>query len=243
MMQTLIYVPLYNILIFFYAFVRDMGVAIILLTILVRLLLIRQSVKQEKANLALQKLQPEIEAIKKKYKDDKEKQTKATLELYQQRGINPFASCLPLLIQFPFLIGLFRVFSVGLKDGFPIYDFLKGLVSNVTISSTAFGFLDLTKAPNTGILLALPIIATIAQFVQMKLSLSRNKGATSSTGMIMYLMPALTLWFTISFPSALSLYWIATTLFAIGQQIIIDQIEKDKTLDELEPIKEIKEAK
>ena len=230
-MKTIIYTPLYNVLIFFFVFVRDMGVSVILLTVLVRVLLIKQSIKAEKSRLALQKLQPEIKKIQKQNKDNKEKQTKEMLELYKKRGVSPFSSCLPTLFQFPFLIGLFVVFKEGLKNGFPLYGPVQSLVSDVTISSTAFGFLDLTAAPNKGLLLALPIIATALQFIQSKMMMATKGGSSSGTPAVnkslMYLMPGMTFVFTLSLPSTMSLYWIATTLFAIAQQRIIDyEIEK-----------------
>jgi len=237
MMKTLIYIPFYNILIFLYAFVKDMGIAVILLTVLVRVALLKQSIKAEKSRLALQKLNPEIEKIKKQYKDDKEKQTKAMLELYKKEGINPFSSCLPTLFQLPFLIGLFVVFREGLKNGFPLYEPVKKLVANLAITSTAFGFLDLTKAPNQGILLALPVLAASLQYIQSRMMFSQA-GTSSSSSMkfTVLLLPAVTLWFTLSFPAALSLYWIATTLFAIAQQYIIDY-ELKKSGDKLAPNK------
>lgn len=239
-MKALIYIPLYNILIFLYVFVRDMGVSVVLLTVLVRIALLKPSIKAEKSRLALQKLNPEIEKIKKQHKDNKEKQTKATLELYQKKGINPFSSCLPTLFQLPFLIGLFVVFREGLKNGFPLYEPVKNLVSNLTISSTSFGVLDLTKAPNQGALLILPILAAGLQYIQSKMMFSQ--AGTSSKSPMNYtilLLPAITLWFTLSFPSALSLYWIATTLFAIAQQYVIDY-ELKKADDKLISSKESK---
>lgn len=232
LMENLIYIPLYNLLIFLFTIFHDMGLAVILLTILVRLILIKQSVKAEKSRLQLQKLQPEIEKIKEKYKDNKEQQTKEMLALYQAKGINPFSSCLPTLFQLPFLIGLFIVFKDGLKNGYHLYDFVKGFLSDTAISSTAFGFLDLTATPNNGFLLILPIMAAGAQFIQSKMMITKSnaKGgdpASSSMNTIMLLFPVVTLIFTMSLPSALSLYWIATTLFAITQQYIIDKKLKE----------------
>lgn len=223
-----------------------MGIAVILLTILVRLLLLRYSIKAEKSRLALQKLQPEVEKIKKQFKDDKERQTKEMLALYQKRGINPFSSCLPTLFQFPFLIGLFIVFREGLKNGFPLYGPVKGLVSNLAINSQAFGFLDLTSSPGKGILLIFPILAGILQYIQSRMMIPNSSGPTSSPqqsfNYITLLLPVIIFWFALSLPSALSLYFIATTLFAIVQQYLIDKAERGKTLDQLQPKIEKKET-
>ncbi|NTU69783.1 YidC/Oxa1 family membrane protein insertase [bacterium] len=228
MFNTLITYPLYNALIFLFAFVRDMGVAIILLTIVVKLIFLRQSVKAEKSRLELQKLQPELNKIKDKYKDDKDKQAQAMMALYKEKNINPFGSCLPTLIQMPFLIGLFIVFRQGVESGLPLYDFVKNLLGTTPISSISLGFIDLTKIPNTGWLLIFPILATVLQYFQMKMMMSKNSSkdaASSQMNMMSYLMPGLTLWFTLSLPAGLSIYWISTTLFAIVQQIFIDKYE------------------
>ena len=230
-MKNLIYTPLYNILIFFYVFTRDTGISVILLTLLVRVLLLRSSIKAERSRLALQKLQPEIEKIKKQNKDNKEKQTKETLGLYQKKGINPFSSCLPTLIQLPFLIGLFVVFREGLKNGFPLYGPIKSLIGGAAINSQAFGFLDLTKAPNQGWLLIFPILAASLQFLLSKMMMEKGSAVTSSFNAMTFAFSGVTLWFTLSFPAALSLYWISTTAFAIAQQYLIDKYDIGKSLD------------
>ncbi len=225
-MQNLIYIPFYNLLILFFAITRDMGVAVILLTVAVRVLLLRFSTKAEKSRLALQKLQPEIKKIQDQYKNDKELQTKKMLELYQKQGINPFSSCLPLLFQMPFLIGLLVVFREGLKNGFALYGPIKSLVSGLTISSMAFRFLDLTVIPNKGYLLILPIFASVLQYFQSKMMMVKNNSANeanASMNAMMLAFPVLTIVFLITFPAVLSIYWITTTLFGIFQQYWIDR--------------------
>ena len=132
---TILYQPLLNILVFFYNVIpgHDIGVAIILLTALIRLILwplMGQSIKGQKA---MQSLQPKIQALKEQYKDDKQKLAQATMELYKAEKINPLSSCLPLLIQMPILIALYRVLSAGLKSqkslSPPGYCFLANLQS------------------------------------------------------------------------------------------------------------------
>jgi len=147
------------------------------------------------------------------------------LELYKKQGINPFSSCLPLLFQMPFLIGLLVVFREGLKNGFALYEPIRGLVAGLAISSKAFGFLDLTVIPNKGYLLILPIIASVLQYFQSKMMMVKNnsKDANSSMNAMMLAFPVLTIVFLITFPSVLSIYWITTTLFGIFQQYWIDR--------------------
>src|SRR3989338_2887446 len=107
--QILVF-PLLNLLVFFYNFIPDIGVVIILLTVLVRLVLLPSFHKSLKHQKALQDLQPKMNEIKEKYKNDKEQQAKAMMELYSAHKVNPLSSCLPLLIQLPILIALYQVF-------------------------------------------------------------------------------------------------------------------------------------
>ena len=125
--KIILYIPLLNLLVVFYNIVpgHDLAIAIILLTIVIKLLLFPLSRQGIKAQKSLQKLQPKINEIKEKYKDNKEKQTQAIMNFYKENKVNPFSSCLPLLIQLPILIAVFRVFRVGLTDAaLPIYSFI-----------------------------------------------------------------------------------------------------------------------
>ena len=112
-----LYRPLFNLLVLFYNWLpwQDFGIAIILLTIVIRVILYPISVKALNSQLTLQKLQPKLQEIQKKYKNDKEKQAKATLDLYKKEKVNPFGWILLALIQLPILIALYSVFWNGLK--------------------------------------------------------------------------------------------------------------------------------
>ncbi|MCK5211168.1 membrane protein insertase YidC, partial [Candidatus Parcubacteria bacterium] len=112
MFQTFFYQPVLNLLVFLYNIVpgNDLGIAIILLTVVIKLLLLPLSKKSIKSQKALQDLQPQTEELKKKFKDNKEAMSKAMLELYKKNKVNPFSSCLPLIVQLPFLFAVFRVF-------------------------------------------------------------------------------------------------------------------------------------
>src|SRR5688572_820076 len=110
--NTVLYYPLFNLLVLIYNYLpgHDFGIAIIVLTIIIRFILYPVSVKALNSQKALQKLQPQIQELQKKYKDDKEKQAKETLELYRREKINPFSGLLLALIQLPILIALYNVF-------------------------------------------------------------------------------------------------------------------------------------
>lgn len=236
---TLLYQPLLNLLVYFYNLVpgHDLGIAIIILTIIIRLILYPLSAKSIKSQKSLQKLQPEIDKIKKKFKDDKEKMSKETMDYYRKNKINPLSSCLPLLIQFPVLIGIFRVLRDGINNPESL-NLLYSFVNNPGKLDPSFlGFMDLGVRN-----VYLAVIAGAAQFWQSRMLLKKRKTqkqvkkstsamgdiASSMSSQMAYVMPVLTVFIALSFPAGLSLYWVVTTLFAIVQQKIIFS-RKEKT--------------
>ena len=162
--QTFFYQPILNLLVFLYNIVpgHDLGITIILLTIVIKLVLLPLSKQSIKSQKSLQTLQPKIDALKKQYVGKKEEMGKAMMELYKENKVNPFSSCLPLLVQFPFLIAVYKVF----RDGFAgksldmVYPFI---TQPETINTISMGFLDLSK-PN----IYLALLAGAAQFWQAK---------------------------------------------------------------------------
>ena len=114
---TFFYQPLFNVLVFIYNTIpgQDLGVAIIALTVLVRVLLYPLSSQSIKAQKMMQDVQPKLDALKKQFGADKEKLASATMQLYREEKVNPLSSCLPLLLQLPFFIALFQVFRDGTK--------------------------------------------------------------------------------------------------------------------------------
>ena len=235
MFQTLFYQPVLNLLVFLYNIVpgNDLGVAILLLTIIIKLLLLPLSKASIKSQKALQELQPKIEEIKKKYKNEREKMSRAMMALYKENKVNPFSSCLPLFIQLPFLFAVFRVF----RDGFGensldlIYSFI---ATPETINTISLGFVDLAKT-NPYIAVA----AGAAQFWQAKMMMAKKPaiktpGAKDENMMAMmnkqmvYFMPILTVVIGMSFPGGLALYWLVTTLLTGAQQAWLFQ-KKDNS--------------
>lgn len=227
------YQPLLNLLIFLYNVVpgQDVGVSIILVTVIIRLILYPFSAKAIKAQKLLQEMQPKIEEMKKLYKDQKEKQAQEMMKIYKEHKINPFSSCLPLLIQFPFLIAVYQVFNTGLSNG--SLDLLYPFIANPGhINTIAFGFLDLGKA---NILLA--IAAGAAQFWQAKMMLAKrpsikNKDskdedmAAIMSKQMVYMMPVMTVVIGAGLPSGLVLYWLVITVITALQQILVLKFSK-----------------
>jgi YidC/Oxa1 family membrane protein insertase len=205
---------------------HDLGIAIILLTILIKLILLPLSKKSLKSQKALQDLQPKIEEIKKKYANKKEVMGKAIMQLYRDNKVNPFSSCLPLIIQLPFLIAVFRVFRDGFNDGSMnlIYSFVSRPES---INSISFGFLDLSQRS-----IPLALMAGLAQFWQSKMLMAKKPAVKSSKAkdenmmammnkQMLYFMPLLTVFIASSFPAGLALYWLVTTLLTVLQQMYL----------------------
>jgi len=235
--QTLFYQPILNLLVFLYNIIpgNDIGIAIIALTALIRLILFplnQQSIKSQKS---LQEIQPKIEELKKQYGSNKQDLGKAMMELYKEQKVNPFSSCLPLLIQFPFLIAVFYVFRDGLTGGSLdlVYNFIQ---RPDAINVITLGFFDLSKPSPV-----LAVLAGLAQFWQAKMMIAKRPpkqvqgkpGAKDEDMMaimnkqVIYFMPAITVFIGLTFPGGLTLYWLTTTLLMGLQQVYI--FKKDKT--------------
>lgn len=220
-----LYRPLFNFLVLIYNYLpgHDFGMAIIILTIIIRLIIYPLSVKALNSQKTLQKLQPEVEELKKKYKDDKEKQGKEILELYRKEKINPFSGLFLALVQLPILIALYNVFWNGLKSGelSNLYSFIS---NPVNINPTFLNLIDLSK-PN----LVFAVIAGVIQFFQTKMLVPKfNKNQTKKGDItlimqkqMVYFFPFITVLILFKLPSALSLYWIVSGIFSIIQQYFI----------------------
>ncbi|OGE82453.1 MAG: hypothetical protein A3B10_00040 [Candidatus Doudnabacteria bacterium RIFCSPLOWO2_01_FULL_44_21] len=225
--QILVY-PLLNLLVFFYNFIPDIGAVIILLTLIVRLLLLPSFHKSLKHQRAMTALQPKMAEIKEKYKDDKERQAKAMMELYSTHKVNPLSSCLPLLIQLPILIALYQVFIQSL-NGNELHGIYSFITAPEKINPVFLGFLDLAKK---NIIMA--VVAGALQYWQSKIMLPKNQTEDATTKMVkyqtLYFLPALTVFFGSTFPAGLTLYWIITTLFGVGQQYYLLRKEAKEAL-------------
>lgn len=225
--NDIIYRPLLNLLVFFYNIIpgHDIGIVIILLTLLIRLALAPSFHKSLKSQKAMNDLQPKLTELREKHKDNKEAQAKAMMELYKEHKINPLSSCLPLLIQLPFLIALYQVFSKALKNNLTgLYAFVSHPAS---INPKFLGLVDLSLPS-----IALGVLAGLAQFWQSKLMMPKTPGQdTTAKVMAMqttYVLPVLSVFIAMKLPAGLPLYWIVTTLFAVGQQYYIIRKQQPK---------------
>lgn len=229
------YQPIYNTLIFLSTFTpgKSLGVGIILLTLIIRLLLLVPSQHALQSQRRMQLLQPKIEALKKKYADNQQKLAQEMTAMWKENKVNPFGSCLPLIVQFPVLIGLYNAVLDGLNpDNMHILYAPLQNVDLAQVNTMLFGVLDLT----TKNLYVLPLLIGGLQFIQIKLSLLRTKKkqegkqdtklpdevkAMNTT--MLYFMPAMIAFFTASVPAGVGLYWGISTLFGIFQQMVVNR--------------------
>lgn len=241
---TVLYEPFYNLLILIVWLTPGhyVGVAIVILTLLTRVILLPSSLKAARFQVKNTELQPKINKIKAEIKDSQE-QTKAIMALYKEEGHSPLGSCLPLLIQMPILIVLYSVFSHGLTvDGFSaLYSF----VPRPDTINTAFLGFDLTKKDPW----VLPIVAAAFQFLLSFMMLPKKvKGVVEEKSndpmammnkQMLFLPAVITVFFGRSMPSALVIYWIMTTLFSIGQQWYVNKEIKSQSASWRTKIKSI----
>lgn len=219
-LKPIIYIPLLNILVFTYHYIPDLGVAIILLTIVIRLLMLPSFHKSLKQQKAMQALQPKIDALREKYKNDKQGEMQALMQLYKENDVSPLSSCSTLLIQLPILAALSTLFiRIGsdsiLKD---LYEF----VPHPTHLDPHFlGFIDLSAHGNY-ILVGLAALLTYFQTKQqVPKHKSTNQVQNSMQSSMLYFFPVIMFVSILSLPAGLALYIIVTTLFSIGQQYYI----------------------
>ncbi|EEG76923.1 YidC/Oxa1 family membrane protein insertase [Dethiobacter alkaliphilus] len=211
-----------EILMFFNNVTGNYGIAIILLTLLIRLVTWPLQNKQLTSAKAMQELQPELKKLQEKYKNDKEKLNQATMELWKEHKVNPAASCLPLLIQMPVLWAMFQV----LRDQVTIADTMF-LGMDMTVSVMDLRELGLLFAATSIGYYLLVIISGVTTFLQQKMMMSDK-----SQQAMMIMMPLMLLFFSLQFPAGLVLYWVVNNSLSIGQHFLINKNVKKGAVTE-----------
>lgn len=225
--NTVLYNPLVNVLAFLVSVIPggDLGIAIILLTILVKTLLFPLSKRSIESQAKMNLLAPELKKIKESG-DSKEEQARKTFELYKKYKTNPFSGCLLILIQIPIIFALYYVFLKGIKfDANSLYSFVS-VPANV--NTHFLGLIDLSAKS-----LILAILAGVSQFFQAYLmpkpaqtgdGKSFQESLAKNMQMQMkYVFPIIVVFIAYSISSAIALYWVTSNVFAIGQQIYINR--------------------
>lgn len=228
--NAVLYKPLYNALIFLVAIIPggDIGIALIILTIVVKLILFPLTQKSIKSQVAMKQIEPELAKIKAENLS-REEQARRTMELYKTRKVNPFSGCLVLLIQFPIIIALYQVFFKGLAVIAPenLYSFVH---LPTTLNTMFLGLIDMHAKS-----VVLAVLAGITQFIQMKIVMpqkptlpkpTENKTFSEQMSQSMqfqmrYILPVFITFVAYSISSAVALYWVTSNIVTIIQEIFV----------------------
>jgi YidC/Oxa1 family membrane protein insertase len=233
--MTLVYGPIYNAFFILLAFSPGhyVGIAVIMLTLLVRFAIYPLTLKSIRAQRAMKKIEPELKAIKEKYKDDRGQQAIATMDLYKKEKISPMSGCLPLLVQIPIISTLFFVLKgVGTVNVELLYSF----VPNTFSPNMAFLGLDLSVKSTV-----LAVLVAATQYLTTRLSLGKPVKEIKSTTEkptfaedfqqsmqlnMRYMLPVILGFTAMNLPGAVALYWVTSNVFSIGQEVWVTRFEK-----------------
>ena len=206
--------------------------SIIFLTVVIRIALIPLFVKQIKNSRNLQLLQPKVKELQKKYGHDRERLTQETMKLYKETGTNPLASCLPLLLQMPIFLSLFRTLNKA-ADGQGI-GFMTDALAQSLANAEIFGVKisdSFNNAPNTNtkiLTLALVLLMTLTTFTTQRQLMRKNMPESALTGqyaqqqkILLYVLPVVFAVGGIAFPIGVLLYWTTSNLWTMGQQFYV----------------------
>ena len=233
--NTIFYIPLYNLFVFLVSVApfNDIGVAIIALTLIVRVFLLPVTHKSVKTQAKMKVLEPEINAIKKETEKDKQAQARRVMELYQKHGINPFSGCLLFLIQTPFIFALFWVFNQELVGGLHQENLYSFISFPKDFSLLFLGIMDVTQKN-----LVIALLAGASQYFQIRLAIpSPPKGqegvlagppsfkdefAKSFQLQMKYIFPVMVFFLSYSvFSSGVALYWTTSNLVSIIHELLV----------------------
>lgn len=233
--RAVIYTPILNALVALIIYIpgHQLGLGVIALTLIIRTLLLIPSIKAIRAQKRMQEVQPELEKLKEKYKDDQARLAQETMHLWKKHQVHPLSSCAPMLIQFPILIALFYVIRGGLSPdkALLIYDFLPEFsLSSINAQFLGFNLLERN-------LIVFPLAIGGLQFIQMQLMSVKTKKSPSklpnemeqANQMMKYVMPIMIAVFTSQLPAAVGLYWGASTFYGILQQLVVNREGSNST--------------
>lgn len=210
-----------------FEFVNNYGLSIVIFTLFVRLLLVPLMVKQIKSQKAMQDIQPKLKEIQEKYKNKPEKQQEEIMKLYKEAKINPLAGCLPLLIQMPILIALFRVLQDPVKYGVftSTAEFLK--------ADTGFLWIKSISATKN---IDLALLSGGTAYFMQKMMTTGDEQTENMMKSMTYVMAGMSLWWGYTFQAGLAIYWITSNLFSIAQYQLITSPLKAKLADSKEAV-------
>lgn len=229
--------PLFNLLVAIYSVlpIQDFGLAVIGVVVLVRLIILPLSRRAVRTQIAMQKIQPEIDVLRKKHKGDKEAEARALLALWRDHKVNPFASILILAVQLPILIALYQVFLGVIAEANTVSRLLWPFMPDPGPFTPQFlGIVDLAVVS-----IPLAIIAAAAQFFQTKLMMPMFSGSADSkhsfqvmlARQMLYIGPAVTLLVLSQLPAVIGLYWAATSAWSVAEFQLVSKKQFLETRD------------
>ncbi len=217
---------------FFYGLIPNYGIAIILLTILTKVLMYPITAKGSQGTARMQELQPKIQEIQAKYKNNPQKMNQEMAEFYKREGYNPMSGCLPLLIQFPIFIAMYNLFNnhFDLRGA----SFIAGWISDLSQPEALYKFAQPINLViwKMSAIRGLPVIYVASQLLYGKFTQQPQSGGQSASQMklMMYGMPIMFFFILYDVPSGLLVYWIVSNVLTIGQQAVTNRISHKKKL-------------
>lgn len=226
---TIFYQPIYNLLVFFVSIFpgNDIGLAVIAVTILIKIIIYPLTKRSIKSQILLKAFAPKLKEIQEQYKNDKKLQAEKTFALYKEHKINPFSGCLPILLQLPIIIAVYRVFLDGItKNEHLRYAFIE---APQMIGPHFLSLIDLSKPS-----IFLAILAGVTQYIQLRYSPTFQKPENTPTNsqeaftqnfqkQMVYMLPILMLVIGISLPGAVALYLVISNIVTIVQERMIQK--------------------
>lgn len=195
-----------------YSFTESMGVpsyglAIVIMTVIVKLLLYPLTKKQIESTKAMMEIQPKMKAIQEKYKNDKERLNMELANLYKNEGVNPLAGCLPLIVQMPIMIGIFY----GIRD----FHYA---------GPSSFLWMESISVPDPTFIL--PVLSVVTTFIQSKQTMPDTGAAQNK--IMLYFMPLFIGYISLEFPAGLVIYWVVMNIMQIAQQAMMNKAAAGK---------------
>jgi YidC/Oxa1 family membrane protein insertase len=215
-------------LVMFHKVIPNYGIAIILLTLFIKLLFFPLTKKGSEATLRMQALSPKIKEIQDKYKDKPQVMQAKMAEFYKQEGYNPLAGCLPMLLQLPIFIAMYNLFNnhFDLRGA----EFIPGWIPDLSVPEAVVNFPEGFRLPILGwtALRALPFIYVASQLLYGKVTQVQGQQSNTQMKMMLYVMPIVFFFVLYNVPSGLLLYWIFSNLLTLVQQVIINKFIMSK---------------
>lgn len=224
--HTFFFDPLYNALLFLFKIIpwADAGLAVIILTVIVRLIIFPLSKKAVLTQARMNEIAPDLAKIKERYKDKPEEQARQTLALYREKGVNPFSGIFVIIVQIPIILALYQIFlHFPQVNAELLYSFVELPES---INTTFLGFINITSKSAI-----LALLAALSTFFQFQVSMKGQKAPTGNSfgdnlaksmqAQMKYVFPVIVFFISYSISGVIALYWLTTNLFSITQEIFI----------------------